>query len=319
MQKLFIFIPTYNRPQALAAQLSALLPQLQKYPHNVRVVVRDNNSSNYEIADLANQFKSDSISFERNFGNIGGNANIALGFVLSREDEFLWILSDNDTVRPDCLEYLAQQLQSSVDFVVINDQHMVPETMKWKWADGWVTPMAWRQGLISNALFNTNTIRSSIDDAFFFHNSSFPHLAVACSAAKKKGEVVFLHLPNSSVHEDPYSDRENPGDYSLSQVGMPQLIKLFPEKPARDFSLGWLHKNGWLFYKSREKYPEIFVSSRHLLVKSGGLPSYFYLAKAWVLFKSHEKLDKFIELARAKFPKGILALLKKMSSILGYR
>lgn len=167
MQKLFIFIPTYNRPPALVAQLSALLPQVQKYPHNVRVVVRDNNSSNYDIEDLENQFKSDSISFEKNFGNIGGNANIALGFVLSREDEFLWILSDNDTVRPSCLEYLAQQLHSSVDFVVINDEFSQPAKVKWKWADGWVTPMAWRQGLISNALFNTNTIRGSIDDAFF--------------------------------------------------------------------------------------------------------------------------------------------------------
>lgn len=128
-----------------------------------------------------------------------------------------------------------------------------------------------------------------------------------------------MHLPNSSVHEASYSALEHPGDYSLSQVGMPQLIKLFPEKSARDFSLGWLHKNGWLFYKAREKYPEIFVSSRQLLVTSGGLRSYFYFAKALVLFKSHVKLDKFIELARAKFPKRILALLKKLSGILGYR
>ena len=319
MRKLFIYIPTYNRPSSLSAQLNALTPQLEKYAQSVRLVVRDNNSSKYAFEELSIQYQSSNVSFEKNFGNIGGNANIALGFVLSKEDEFLWILSDNDIVKPDCLAYLIPKLENTVDFVVINDEYEVPTTVDWKWTDGWDQPMSWRQGLISNALFNTNTIRGSIEDAFCYHNSSFPHLAVACSAAKKKGEVVFLHLPNSKIHQVAYATNEHPGDYSLSQVGMPQLIKLFPKKPARDFSLGWLHKNGWLFYKSREKFPEIFVSSRHLLLRSGGFRAYFYLLKGLILFKSHQRLDQLIEIARAKFPKFILASLKKLSGILGYR
>jgi GT2 family glycosyltransferase len=50
-KKLFIYIPTFNRPEALNRQLDVLLPQVIVYKDKVRILVRDNNSeTKYFIA-----------------------------------------------------------------------------------------------------------------------------------------------------------------------------------------------------------------------------------------------------------------------------
>ena len=81
MKKLFIYIPTYNRPEAIQMQLRALAPQVAKYPSEVRVMVNDNASTKYSYDEMVKDYiQYENIHFHRNGGNIGGNANIALGF-----------------------------------------------------------------------------------------------------------------------------------------------------------------------------------------------------------------------------------------------
>ena len=319
MINLFIYIPTYRRPIALSKQLDTLLPQARKFPNHVRIVVRDNDSKGPQFEAIKKKYQADNILFEKNFGNIGGNANIALGFVFARENEFLWILSDNDLVRDDCIAYLLDEIDNTIDYVVMNDQVTYPKKVYWSWADGWLEPINWWQGLISAALFNTNTVRESIGDGFFYHNSSFPHLAVACSAAKKNEKVTFMHLPFSSVHQEVLTSQESITDYSLSHVGMPGLLALFPVRAGRIFARQWAHKNGWMFYLNREKHPELFASSKYLLVKLGGAIIYFYLFKAKLLCILSNRLDWISDFLRIKKCTSNLVFLKKISKWVGFR
>ena len=100
MSKIFIYIPTYERQKSLQSQLSILKPQIVKYKDSVRVLVRDNNSEGDYFLEISQEFQGlENISFEKNFGNIDGNANIALGFSSAKEDEFIWLLSDNDIIK----------------------------------------------------------------------------------------------------------------------------------------------------------------------------------------------------------------------------
>src|SRR5450830_708666 len=122
MAKLFIYIPTYNRPESLEKQLSALLPQVRNFPDEVRVLVSDNASEKYAEEDvLQHHARLSNVELRRNGGNIGANANIALGFAFARPDEFLWILSDNDIVTPNAVEYVLSMLENSVDFYCFVD------------------------------------------------------------------------------------------------------------------------------------------------------------------------------------------------------
>jgi GT2 family glycosyltransferase len=119
MIQLLIYIPTFNRPDALTKQLSSLVPQIARYQENVRVIVRDNCSDNDALSVLKIKYHDHkNIFFEENFGNIGGNANIALGFIFAKKDEFLWILSDNDLISHNAIENLMEILNLRIDFVV---------------------------------------------------------------------------------------------------------------------------------------------------------------------------------------------------------
>lgn len=278
MTQILIYIPTYNRPDALGKQLVALVPQIQKYPNQVRVIVRDNCSDNDFIYSLKQKYSNcENIIFERNFGNIGGNANIALGYIYARKDEFLWILGDNDLVSDDAIQNLLKVLSLEIDFVVCNFEVSEPNIVDWKWEDGWETPMNWHMGLISDTLFNANTFHTVCDAAFFFHNSSFPHLAVACKAAMQKGQVKFLLVPHKLVHQNLLDSSEAPTDYSLAYVGMPLLLQLMPKKAGARFARNWAKGSAHFLYMNRKSYPAEFVSSKYLLITYGGFLVRWYL------------------------------------------
>jgi len=283
MPKLFIYIPTYNRPNSLQRQLSALLPQVQKFQEDVRVLVNDNASEKYSEVDiLKNQLQLKNVEVRRNGGNINGNANIALGFVFARPNEFLWILSDNDIVAPHAIEYVMSKLDNRIDFYCFIDDGESSHDVEHPWESGWQIPMNWGMGLISNALYNMATVGNSVEDAFYFHNSSFPHLAVACSAAKKKGKTKFRLLPRKEIIANMFPAREQPGDYSLSQVCMPLLVPLFPAWEAKSFCRKWLWQHGVGLNINKSKHPHLYIQSKATLAYYGGWPTYLLM---WPLMR----------------------------------
>ncbi len=284
MNKLFIYIPTYNRPVALKAQLTALLPQIAKMPEDVRILVND-NASDKPLEEFQEQYASfQNIQFRSNSGNIGGNANIALGFVFAQPNEFLWILSDNDIVTDTALDYIIGLLDSSIDFYCFNYSVKVPTAVDYKWENGCQTSMDWRLGLISDALYNVNSIKESIDAAFYYHNSSFPHLAVAFSAMKKKGLVKYMLLPREKINNEIFDSVECPTDYSLAHVCMPLLVPLFPAKEAKSFSLSWLNNHGIDLYRNRKFHYHLYLQSKATLAYYGGWRAKILLMWMWPVY-----------------------------------
>lgn len=82
---------------------------------SVHVVVADNGSS-YDVAALKELGADEVISRPT---NVGGDLNIALGFLEASTADFLWILSDNDAVQEGCLEQLSAAFRDGdVDLVV---------------------------------------------------------------------------------------------------------------------------------------------------------------------------------------------------------
>jgi glycosyltransferase involved in cell wall biosynthesis len=316
MKKLFIYIPTYNRPVALEKQLSVILPQVADLPEQVRILVNDNASDSPLTGYKKKHSVHSNIQFQSNVGNIGGNANIALGFVFSQPDEFLWILSDNDIVTDTAVEYLLQMLDDKIDFYCFVDTVKEAVEIDHSWEGGWQTPMDWRLGLISDALYNINTVKSSIDEAFYFHNSSFPHLAVACAAAKKKGVVKFMLLPRIKINNDLYSSDEAPTDYSLAHVAMPLLVALFPAWEAKSFSLKWLRKHGITMYRDRRRHYHLYLQSRATLAYYGGWSARLLLNWMWGVALIANPLiavrQKIIGIAKRRFS---ASTIKKLENI----
>jgi glycosyltransferase involved in cell wall biosynthesis len=271
LAKLFIYLPTYNRPESLRRQLLVLLPQVEKFSQDVRVLICDNDSNKYTQDEILHGLPAlQNVEVRRNGGNIGGNGNIALGFVFAQPDEFLWILSDNDIVSPNAIAYLLSVLDFDFDFYCFVNGVDSEIDHYHDWNSGWQIPMNWRMGLISDALYNMATVRNMVEEAFYFHNSSFPHLAVACAAARKKGLTRFRLLPRNKVNADEASSMEHPTDYSLANVCMPLLVPLFPKWEAKSFCREWLWSHGLMLHINKSRHPHLYIQSKATLRQYGG-------------------------------------------------
>ena len=259
--KLFIYIPTYRRPQALIEQLKVLLPQVANHP-KVRVIINENDGY-VEGSELAKRVSEDAknISFYRNLGNIDGNANISLGFVFAEPDEFLWILSDNDIISSSSIEYVLSELDPEIDFIAMRYDVKQSTDITHQWRSGVGPIMDWRMGLISDSLYNCNTIKDFVKNAFFYHNSSFPHLAVIFGTLQGLGETRFRFIPRENVHSQLLDSNEHKTDYYVAHAGMLQLAHLMPKWERRTFLCNWLLKHGNVFFRSKREYPAVFSGS----------------------------------------------------------
>lgn len=266
---LLVYIPTYNRPDSLRKQVSALVSQRSDWPGCIRILVSDNASDAYTaeaVEAIATEFD---VEVRRNSGNIGANANISLGFVLARDEMYLWILSDNDTIAPGALLFIAENgLDDASDAIVFSTKIHEVADVAHTWASAW--DGVGESGLISNVIYRLEVFEPYAAQAFFYHNTSFPHLAVLLSALKERGTLRNRVLPSSRVFAPETPHGEYPGDYSLSLSGMPQLLPLLPDSQARLFARKWLWRHGAQFYRARERYPMIHVMTKACVRTYGG-------------------------------------------------
>jgi glycosyltransferase involved in cell wall biosynthesis len=319
--KLFVYIPTYNRPEALKRQLDVLMPQIKDRGSNVRVLINDNDSSGREVDKIVAEYRNfDNVEARKNGGNIGGNANIALGFSFARPDEFLWILSDNDTITTSAITYILSQLNKGIDFLCYNKEVEDAVDVEHHWRSGWEVPMHWRMGLISDGMYNMATVRKVVDQAFYFHNSSFPHLAVACAAARSKGSVQFRLLPRGKMIKEEYSSKEEPTDYSLANVCMPLLVALFPAWEAKSFSRKWLLKHGIQMHIKKNMHPHLYIQSAATIRKYGGYRAVLLLwatSFAAIIAKPYIKnRATLVEMLRNKLSRTDYNYLKNVKRVL---
>lgn len=128
---LTIYIPTYNRAATLDASLATLVPLVIAQGGRVELAISDNASTDatptviasyrdaFVAAGLAHLYKP-----WRNPENLGMAGNFLLGLNHPHAGKFVWVLGDDDMVRPDALprilEVLAADADDRLDFVFVN-------------------------------------------------------------------------------------------------------------------------------------------------------------------------------------------------------
>jgi len=267
---LLIYIPTYNRPLALRRQLDALSAQRGDWPGTIRVLVSDNASPKWPNGEAQTLAAEYGIEVRRNGANIHGNANIALGFVFARREEYLWILSDDDTVGGGALKAIAcEGLSGDPDAIALDSRVAEPATTVREWREGW--SVVGEANLISNVIYKVASFADQSPQAFYYHNTSFPHLAVILATLRERGSLSIRVLPRGQVFLPQVLHQEEGGDYSLSLSGMPQLALLLSHDEARRFCRLWLHDQGNGFIRYRSFHPEAHLASRAVLIRFLGI------------------------------------------------
>lgn len=119
---LTIAIPTYNRYLELDKQLSWLAAAIRGFESECEVLVSDNCSSDRtpEIVQKWQQ-KLANVSFKANRHpqNIGLMPNLAF-CIQQTQTEYLWMVGDDDDIRPEAISYVINSLRSSQNLSLLN-------------------------------------------------------------------------------------------------------------------------------------------------------------------------------------------------------
>lgn len=248
---LFIYIPSYNRFSYLELQLDKLTKQIDLFKGQVRVLVSNNNSNDGDYTVIAEKYRSYPIEFRYNPGNIGANANITLGFTFARENEFLWILSDDDRISPFALDSIFSALDDTTDILHIG---MYSESVKknLRLSNLFTLPKGAGFGLISVGILNMNFFRQYIIHGFDYLDSSFPHLAIIMAALRDKNSALMATVRHDLVFSGEVLETHGSGDYAISSVGFGYLADFFPKNFRRQFLWTWL-RGGWIHFLNARK------------------------------------------------------------------
>lgn len=262
--ELLIYIPTYNRSSSLLRLLAILIPQISS--DKKAIIYISDNCSAEDYSTVINLTKKYSfILYNKNFANIGGNANIANAFCCSVTSKFLWILSDSEIPTDTCLSELESYFYSKSELCLFSKTKETKEYIQSYDSD---YNFLFRNGVgqISNLIFNRYYFSTHVEAAYFYHNSSFPHLAVLFSLIKKNKQCnIYLINVDKLFKSIP---RSSDTDYRLARIGMPLIAELFSDNYAQKFTNSWLVNRWYFFFKNKDFLPHVFFATKTILLKS---------------------------------------------------
>lgn len=197
--RLVVYIPSFENFTGAISQVRSLTEQsrdLENAPWAVLDVIVSVNGSDYDRAAL----EASGARVIQRATDLGGDVNIALGFIEAGPQDFLWVLSDNDPVGPAALSSIAQSFTGHVvaDLVVgVSDPQLEglrhfrsPVT-----ADGG----AFHVGLISAVVYRWSSFIESTPAAFQSLWTGWGQIALQERAAHAQPQLMASCLPLSNL------------------------------------------------------------------------------------------------------------------------
>jgi hypothetical protein len=248
---LFIYIPSYNRFSNLEWQLDKLAKQIDPYRSRVRVLVSNNNSQDGDYDALALKYEPYPIEFRNNPANIGGNANITLGFIFARENEFIWILSDDDRITSFALDIIFSALDNAIDILHIGI-YTESGRANLELNNLFTITKGAGFGLISVGILNMSFFRQYIVYGYDYLDSSFPHLAIIMAALRDKKNAVMATARHDMIFTSEILETHGTGNYAVSSVGFGYLADFLPTADRAVLLRGWLRSNWRGFFAAKK-------------------------------------------------------------------
>jgi abequosyltransferase len=184
MKLLTIAIPSFNRSSLLENQLAWLAQAIQGCEADCEILVSDNCSTD-NTSDIVRKWQAacPDVSFKshRNSENIGVMRNIAY-CLQNATSEYVWVIGDDDDIRPDTLRYVVDSLKKDRDiklmtlnyslfdvvtnktrndsrFVISHDQ-IVRKGLTTVDLSGY--PMVLGMGFMSAQIYHTTTVQAAM-------------------------------------------------------------------------------------------------------------------------------------------------------------
>jgi glycosyltransferase involved in cell wall biosynthesis len=277
--KLLVYIPTYNRISLLDKQLANLASQLDKNSFDISILVSNNASTDGDYKLLETKYEKYPITFSTNKNNIGGNANILLGFLYGGNYEYLWVLSDDDEITDHCLAAIFKNLDAEYPLIHIGTYEKEQiRTLKNEYSFFTITEGP-GLGLISTVIYQTAYFSAYFINAFEYYDTSFPHMAILLGKLQLVQAIDFRCIKSKDV----FTGNENPGisagDYTSSYLGFCYLINFFPSDDRRRIMQEFIADNHHNMYRLRNSPKHSYKYKKmmgFILLSFPSLFAYFY-------------------------------------------
>lgn len=196
--QLTIAIPTYNRNGILLSNLKYLLPQLNP---NCILLIIDNHSDipvSKTLITLLDSYSGINFQIIRNDVNIGASANVMRCFELCKT-EWLWVVGDDDTVKPDAVKTIFGAIEENPDGTFYNFSSEIYQRNIDFVTDG-TDEFVEKLDTFSNVLFissgfyNARKIRPHLQIGYIYGYSLAPHFAALLAGLSEGGKCYFSSL-----------------------------------------------------------------------------------------------------------------------------
>lgn len=193
---LTIAIPTYNRNDQLHANLTRLLPQLTS---ECKLLILDNQSA-YPVAETLKELLAGypllDVALIRNRHNIGGAANVLRCFELC-ETEWLWVLSDDDAVKPNAITLILENIAHHYDCLYLtfsSDNHSRTQPIASVGLEDFVAKLDYFGSalFVSTGIYRAQALKCHLKFAYHFLYTASPHLVLLLMSLGQDGRCMLL-------------------------------------------------------------------------------------------------------------------------------
>ena len=239
--KLVVYIPTYNRAAEVTKQLKML--HLYSGADILKVVVHDNCSTQPEYYNIPKFCRDGNFIYKRNVDNIGANPNILAGFTYCDLGDYLWILSDDDLLKPDAVNNVFNLLHryKGTDLLYLTHSNLQKEFFDTFNQPQLLAHLNDGLGLISQVIYRSGFVIPYIRSGYDNLLSCFPHLAILFESVKNREKIKVCRISKADFflpgNQPPAESRGYL--YLLSFYGFTLLAENLSEKLRRNFLWGW--------------------------------------------------------------------------------
>jgi glycosyltransferase involved in cell wall biosynthesis len=196
--QLTIAIPTYNRNETLLRNLKHLLPQLNE---NCLLLIIDNNSEipvSKTLTAILTSYHGNNIQIIRNDVNVGASANVMRCFELCKT-EWLWVLGDDDTVKPDAIKTIFETIDKYPDCAFYSFSSEIYQrncNFITNGADEFIEKLDSFSNVlfISSGFYNSRKIKSHLQIGYIYGYSLAPHFAALLASLAEDVKCYFSSL-----------------------------------------------------------------------------------------------------------------------------
>jgi glycosyltransferase involved in cell wall biosynthesis len=208
---LTIAIPTWNRAEILNQSLERLFPQLRENQLLIEVIISDNASTDNTynvVVENIRKYRLTNVKYRRNENNIGhyGNYRMCRKHSIG---EYLWLLSDDDHVKPGIINeiLIALQDEKKPGGVYLDGWGRTDKRLDEKYHNRQISIdeifvlQNIRPTLLSSTIFlNNKDFDKNIEDRF--NNSAFLCLSYFVNTKRFNDRITVLCSPSLEAKKD---------------------------------------------------------------------------------------------------------------------